>query len=101
MLAQIALGVLIYMAMHKTKDILSSQKLAHIKKKEKQDLAWYQNRSEGLIPLTVILQALLIFPLTILQVGLAVDYALFLLAAGVLLTIMITFGCYAVFKQLK
>ncbi len=101
MILQIALGVLIYMAMHKTKDILSKQKLSHIKTKEKQDLAWYEKRTEGLIPLTVFLQALLIFPLAILQAGLAADYALIMLAAGVLFTIMVSFGCYTVFKQVK
>jgi len=101
MIFQIALGVLIYMAMHKTKDILSKQKLAHIKKQEKQDIAWYDKRSEGLIPLTVFLQALVIFPLAILQVGLATDYALIMAAAALLLTVMVTFGCYTVYKQIN
>ncbi|MEE3468264.1 MAG: YhfC family glutamic-type intramembrane protease [Eubacterium sp.] len=101
MFLQIALGVLIYMSIHKTKDILSKQKMAHIKNKEKQDLAWYEKRTEGLIPLTVLLQALAIFPFAILQVGLATDYSLIMAAAVLLLTIMTCFGCYTVYKQLN
>ena len=101
MVIQLAAGVLIYMAMHKTKDILTKEKLAYIRKKEKQDLAWYEKRTGGLIPLAVILQFLVILPLTVLQVGLAQDYAIILLIADCLLTLAAGFACYTVFKQLN
>lgn len=96
----IALGILIYMGVHKSKDVLSDAKLEAIKK-EGRDLTWYDKRREGLMSLAVIVQVVGMLPLSFLQVGMLTDYAVILLCFDILFTSAVGFVCYTMYKQLK
>lgn len=96
----IALGILIYMGVHKSKEVLSDAKIEAIKK-EGRDLAWYDKRREGMMSLAVIIQVVGILPLSFLQVGLLTDYAVILLGFEILFASAIGFVCYTIYKQLR
>ncbi len=96
----IALGILIYMGVHKAKEVFSESKLEEIKK-EGRDIAWYDRRREGMMSLAVILQVIGILPLSFLQVGIATDFAVILLGFEILFTSAVGFVCYTIYKQLR
>ncbi len=96
----IALGILVYMRMHKSKDVLSNEKLEHIKK-EGRDIAWYEKRREGMLSLAIIVQVLSLIPFCLLQVNIGIDLAILYLLADIILALAAGFGSYAMYKQLK